>query len=73
MVFDILAVMLLVGAFCYVRAMSNAARGVAELPADDQPPPAADEALPHGRRLTLYVRGGLEEIDDWLRRNEEAA
>ena len=72
MVFDLLAAGLFAWAWWYVYVCAGASKGAVDLPADDQPPPAADEALPHGRRLTQYVEGGLEEIDEYLRRNEAA-
>jgi len=72
MVFDILAMGLLLWAWWYVRACAGQSCRVSKLPAADQPPPAAEEALPHGRRLTQYVEGGLEEIDEYLRRDEAA-
>lgn len=56
MVFDILAVALGLWAWFIVRTGSGRSRGVADLPADDQPPPAAEEAMPHGRRLTPTSR-----------------
>ncbi len=71
-VFDLLALGLLAWGLWYARTSRAESRGRTLLPPEDQPPPAAEEALPHGRRLNQYVEGGLVEIDDYLRRHEAA-
>lgn len=69
MVFDVLALALLLGG-AYLGWQETRRAGGPGLPPDDLPPPAAGTPLPRHGRLGGYVSEGLDDIDEFLARRE---
>ncbi len=73
MVFEVLALVLLVGAFVHARRDRSPVLDPDLMPIADRPPVEADEPMPSRRRLRRYAGDGLEDIEDFLADRDQTA